>query len=589
MRAMRLALAAATLALLAGAAPSAASTLPACAYGTAVPELRGFLPKALDDAADRYAAAQPDASTRAHARSVFAAAAAAYVYGLPQVTVRATVKRFPRNELLSIAKLATPAERTVVAPNNDTAYTVGNLDLSRGPLVIDVPDTAGRYYTFELLDAFTNAFAYIGHRTTGTKAGAYALVPPGWSGTLPAGVKRIDTPSNTIFVIGRTLVRGDADMPAVKSLQQRYTATPADAWAAGERQPPVVLDDFPPTPMTTTIPAGGEFIAALDRALQIDPPPAADRCALEAMAPAGVEPPSTAPGASAAAAAEDAPPPVPALAADAAVAPRVAAGRQLVDEATDRLIAASRDANDGWLVILGWIGRYEQRYLGRSVVTKVGLGANVPEESVYPIADTDAEARPLDGAGRYVIRFPKSIPAKAFWSLTMYDADYFMVENDIHRYAIGDRTPGLRRAPDGSLTLYLQHDRPGDPAQQANWLPAPAGPFRLMLRLYEPDPTVSDGTWKPPAVERLGAPPRISALRARLAGRRLRISWRATRRGTTTLTWRGRRVAHADQPGPNAITVRRPRRGAYVIRAVPRSPDGVPGAAVLAHLRVRTG
>jgi hypothetical protein len=183
-------------------------------------------------AADRYSTGVSAAEGQ-KARTVFTAAAAAYVYGLPQVTERATVKHFPRNEILSVAALANPSVQTVVAPNVDTAYTVSWLDLTSGPLVVNVPDTGRRFYTFQFLDAFTNAFAYLGTGSTGTLSGAYVLVPPGYTGALPAGVTRIDAPSNTVWLLGRTLVKNSADLPAVKALQQQYKVTPMAAWETG--------------------------------------------------------------------------------------------------------------------------------------------------------------------------------------------------------------------------------------------------------------------------------------------------------------------------------------------------------------------
>lgn len=272
------------------------SPLAACTFGTDVPGLRGYLAGAVGSAADVYArglAADSDRQ-RAQARQAFGAAAAAYVYGLPQVSVRGTVRHFPRNEVLSINALADPSVRTVVSPNVDTAYTVSWLDLVNGPLVVNVPDTGGRYYTFQFLDAFSNAFAYVGSGSTGTAAGAYAIVPPGFTGPLPLGLTRIDAPSTTVWLLGRTLVGAAADLPAVRRLQSQYEVTPLTAWTLGARQPSVVLDRYPPT-IPRSVPTGAQFIATLNQEMTIDPPPATDDCALSAMSPAGVAVPHPTP------------------------------------------------------------------------------------------------------------------------------------------------------------------------------------------------------------------------------------------------------------------------------------------------------
>ena len=214
---------------------------------------------------------------------------AAYVYGLAPVAVRQTVQRFPENQLVSIGALVDPAVRTVVFPNVDTTYTIGRLNLSAGPRVIDVPDTAGRYYVIQLLDAYSNTFAYVGRRTTGTQPGSYAIVPRGHSGPLPAGVRRIESPTNLIWVLGRTLVRDAADLPAATQLMGGYRVTDLSYWAAGGRQPPLVLPAFPSSP-PLPIPRDLSFYDALGAALAENPPPAGDRCALRAFAAAGIGP-----------------------------------------------------------------------------------------------------------------------------------------------------------------------------------------------------------------------------------------------------------------------------------------------------------
>lgn len=504
------------------ASGSAPAPIAACAFGRDIPGLTGYLQTAVGNAADDYAnrLSGANTTTRAHARQVFAAAAAAYVYGLPQVTERATVTHFPRNEIISVAALANPRVQTVVAPNVDTAYTVAWLDLTNGPIVINVPDTGERFYTFQFLDAFTNAFSYVGSGSTGTKAGAYALVPPGYSGALPPGVTPIGAPSNTVWLLGRTLVNSTADLPAVKALQEQYEATPLTAWEQGVRQSPVVLDQYPPS-IPKTIPTGSEFIATLNDEMNIDPPSQAESCALQAMAPAGVEVPHPTAAQSLLSDLSDTAPPLPSVAGDPASSEAVSAGTaaavQIIAGADTTLNTGSRGANNGWEVLGSWVGDYGTRYLPRAIVATNLLGANTPSQSLYPTASTDVKGKPLDGAHAYTIRFSKGDlpPVHAFWSLTMYNASYFLYANPIERYAIGNRTQGLHPARDGSLTIVVQHDQPATAAARANWLPAPSGTFHLILRLYQPTQAALTGKWKPAPVlradENLG--PSITRLR----------------------------------------------------------------------------
>jgi hypothetical protein len=464
-------------------APSAAKpSVPSCALGSSAADLHGFAGPAVARAERRLSSPA--------ARRAFAAGVAAYLYGLPPVSLRATVARFPRNLIVSVGQLVNPEVRTVVAPNVDTTYTVSQLDLSGGPLVIDVPDTAGRYYVLQLLDAYSNTFAYIGRRTTGTRAAAFAVVPPGFSGPLPAGVRRIESPTALVWLLGRTLVRDQADLPAVSALMRAYRATPLASWTAGQRASSIVLSAFPTGLAPIELPRGIDFYDLLGTALSENPPPGRDACALRAFAAAGIGPgrtPSTEAHGAVRAALE--------------AAPR--AGARLLGRAVRRANAYSRRRNNGWLVPLPYIGDYGRNYLGRAVIARFALGANTRAETVYPSAFTDSRGRPLSGRHRYRVRFPRRglPPVGAFWSLTMYGRDGYLYPNPLERYAIGDRSKGLRRGRDGSLTLLLQN-RPPARRDRANWLPAPTGRFRLIMRLYEPRRSALRGSWRPPPVLR---------------------------------------------------------------------------------------
>jgi hypothetical protein len=246
-------------------------------------------------------------------------------------------------------------------------------------------------------------------------------------------------------------------------------------------------------------------------------------------------------------------PPLPTQSSDpvtsAAISAGTAAAPAIVATAETQLNAASRGVNNGWEILGNWVGAYGTRYLGRSIVATDLLAANTPQQTIYPIADTDHTGRTLDAADRYTIRFPRGDlrPVKAFWSLTMYNASYFLAANPINRYAIGDRTSALHYGADGSLTLYVQRDAPADPAARANWLPAPAGQFHLILRLYQPATAALNGAWKPPPIVRTGA---AAAGRKRPVLSRLRIvpdSFRAAASGGVLVRHHGRvRLSYRD-------------------------------------------
>ena len=486
--------------------------LPDCVYGASAPGLRGF-----EARVQRHAWAYADglsgvsAAERLTAARTFAAAEAAYVWGLPLVELHDTVRQFHlRNQVISIAALTTPETKRVVSPNVDTAYTVGWLSLTDGPLVIDVPDTHGRFYTLQLMDGWTNSFAYIGSGVTGTTAGSYLLAPPGWTGDVPAGVHLVRSPTRTVWLLGRTLVDDAEDLERVRPILEKYTATPLEAWRLGVRRPSIVFDQPPPQQPRPATPRGTDFVAALNHDTTIDPPPARQRCVLGALAPAGVEQPDPSPVAVLAADRADLLGNPPGSDADIpqnrAVEAGTRAGVRLVAQSAARYRTTTSAGNRGWSVMVDpWIGDFGRQFLGRAVIATDLLGANVPRIATYPTSYRDGRGRLLDGRHRYTITFPKGHlpPVRAFWSMTMYQRDNFLYDNEIDRYAVGDRDRGLRRNADGSLTIFVQHAKPRSAKARANWLPAPAGSFHLILRLYLPRRSALDGTYRiPPFVRR---------------------------------------------------------------------------------------
>ncbi len=427
----------------------------------------------------------------------------AYVYLYPLVMMDTTRRQavnveagkvFGRGPMNAFTHVPTfpPADfRDVVRPNFDTLYSVAWLDLTSEPIVVTVPDTHGRYYMLPMLDMWTDVFACPGKRTTGTGEGQFAVVPPGWSGWLPNGVQRIDAPTRHVWVIGRTQANGQQDYDAVHQVQAGYTITPLSQW--GQWPQPVVAAIDPAvdmkTPPMTQVNAmsGRAFFTYAAELMKVNPPHLTDQPVLARMRRLGIEPGMS----------------FDYDAADPAV--RNALDRAVTDGLANikAKVPTLAKVVNGWQIMTDSMGVYGTFYLKRAVISLVGLGANLPEDAVYPINLGDADGKPLNGANRYVLHFEQAAipPAEAFWSLTLYDAQGFPTANPLNRCAIGDRDP-LSFNPDGSLDLLIQHESPGTD-RESNWLPAPAGPFNVLLRLYAPKAPVIDGRWVPPPVRRV--------------------------------------------------------------------------------------
>lgn len=427
-----------------------------------------------------------DRSSPASGTSRADLATTGFVFGYPLVVTERTLQTFAPvvgvNHPFAQQARSNATSRTVVAPNADTLYAIAVLDLRSGPLLLTVPDIIDRYNTFQLLDAWTESFAYLGTRATGGRGGTWVLVPPGFAGALPAGVARIDVPTPQAFLLGRVLVYDDADVPNVTALSAHIAIRPLDP--AAPATPPLGAPAGPPADSGNN---GLAFWDELGDALAIDPPTTdAQRALLERLATLGVGP-----GRHPSSEVDD--PEV-----RAALEAGIALGQQRIEQALD-----------GTSTVNGWrlrtdIGTYGDDLDTRAAIARSGWGANVAAEAVYPSAVDDSSGATLDGTSSYRIHFAAGAlpPVRAFWSLTLYGPDRFFVENPLHRYALGDRSPGLVYGVDGSLDLYVGSVAPA--GREANWLPAPAGEFSLILRLYLPDDAILDGRWVPPAIERLG-------------------------------------------------------------------------------------
>ena len=434
------------------------------------------------------AAAAPSHHGSAAPKSEAALAADAFVWGYPLVVTERTLQSLARltpvNQLTFQPTRSDATTRIVVAPNTDTLYAVAPLDLRGGPFALTLPEIRGRYYSFQLLSAYTDSFAYIGTRATHGRAGTWVITPPGWRGRLPKGVTHISSPTNQMLLLGRFLVADDADVANVHALGNRMKLQTLSAMTGGATQPeppPIGQPVGTPQSVGTT---GVGFFDELGDALAINPPvDRRERRTLAGFAPLGIGParhPST-------------------EVTDPAVQAALAAGVQEGQRLIASKASALGETSNGWTTNLH-VGRYDHDALLRAFVAEIGWGANVPAEAVYASSGRDTSGAPYDGNRSYVLHFRRGElpPVNAFWSVTMYAPDRFFVANPINRYAIGDRTPGLQYGKNGSLDIYIQHDPPS--GHESNWLPAPSGPFSLSMRLYLPKPSAIEGRYRYPMV-----------------------------------------------------------------------------------------
>lgn len=427
----------------------------------------------------------------------------AYVYLYPLVSMEITRRQMtnlpagkrpgfgPMGEFAHIREFPPADFKAVVRPNFDTLYSSAWLDLTEEPMIVSVPDTDGRYYLLPLYDMWTDAFAVPGKRTSGTEAAGYAVVRPGWQGTVPDGVEVIRAPTSYVWIIGRTQTNGPADYDAVHAVQDGFAITRLSD--SGHDRSPVAAETDPSVDMQTpalqqvNAMSAAEYFGLAAELLKLHPPHVTDWSTVARIRKIGLRP------------------------GDGfefdSLDPAVRSALQDVPAAALKLMQATfpRLAKivNGWQMNTDTMGVYGDFYLKRAIVTMIGLGANQAADAVYPLNVADADGHPLDGGHDYVLHFDKDEvpPVDAFWSVTMYDAEGFQAANAINRFAIGDRDDVAYNA-DGSLDLYLQHDSPGKD-HESNWLPAPRGPLGVTMRLYAPAPEVLDGRWEPPPIRRV--------------------------------------------------------------------------------------
>jgi hypothetical protein len=414
-----------------------------------------------------------------------ASARQAYLFAYPLVLMDATrtvaLARQAANTFNHAAAFPDDRFRAVVRPNADTLYSTAWLDLAAEPVLMHVPDTHGRYYLMQIMDAWTETIAAPGKRTTGTGEKWFAIVGPNWKGVLPKNVQRIDCPTNWAWIIGRTQTNSAEDYENVHAIQRGYQLVPLSGYPNAPAAPKVpgvagspVGSPAVPPPMAVDRMTAAEFFARFNELLKQNPAHAADTAALRDVEAATRETNHD----------------------KQALEDGVAEAKAILKKSLEEAPASKEE----WGSAPANVGRYGVHYAARAVIARIGLGALPPEDAVYRNASRDISGDEFDGSKTYLMHFEKGKlpPAGAFWSLTMYDEQGYFVANPIRRFAIGDRDK-LKFNDDGSLDIRIQHDAPAD-ADKSNWLPASAGHFRLSLRMYWPGQAIIDGKWTPPAV-----------------------------------------------------------------------------------------
>ena len=460
-------------------------------------------------------AAEPITEDEAHAIGV-----EGYVYFYPLLSMDTTRKQLtnveptegaiggPPNHFANIREFPPADMKVVVRPNFDTLYSSAWLDLTKEPVVVSAPDTDGRYYLLPMLDMWTDVFASPGWRTTGTGPGNFLVAQPGWHPelrenfaefNLPEGTQRIDAPTPYVWVIGRTKTDGPSDYEAVRKIQDGYKVTPLSQWGKAPEPAKVTIDPSidmktPPKVQVDTASAGDYFGRAAEL-MKLHPPHMTDQPIIARLKRIGFEPGKSFDLSKA--------------------SPTVQKALATVPQDAQALMAwkipTLGRVTNGWSMNTETMGVYGNDYLKRAVIAQQGLGANLPQDAIYPFNLGDASGQPLDGKNRYAIHFDKDQipPTDAFWSITLYDDQGFQVANPMNRFAVSSWMP-FKYNTDGSLDLYFQNDNPGAD-KEWNWLPAPEGPYTLTMRLYAPKAAALTGKWNPPPVTKTAAVSPIAA------------------------------------------------------------------------------
>lgn len=428
------------------------------------------------------------------ADSAKAIAKEAWIYGFPlamnyrSMSLYALDSSYPDyaggfNKFKHYAKSFTPKDTAVITPNNDTPYSWAILNLADEPIVLEVPDVSDRYYSFQLIDLYTFNFAYVGSRATGTKAGKYLIAGPDWKGEKPSGIdKVIQSETDLVTLLGRTELKMDpSDIENVKKLQSQYKLIPLHEFTkqAGPAHKEYLMpyQKFKQADLDSAA-----FIGLLSNLLQYTSVNPKEKELRAKFAKIGIVPANT----------FDPKAYTPEVL--KAINEGVKEAEKELKEGTDKL----ENATD----LFGTREMLNGDYLKRALGAAAGLFGNTKEEAIYIGTRSDKANNFLSGKNNYIIRFPKgqTPPDKYFWSITIYELpSRYLVSNPINRYSIGDRTTGLQYEPNGDLIIYMQHNAPK--GKESNWLPTPADAFYYLIRIYGPDESILNGTWKAPQPE----------------------------------------------------------------------------------------
>lgn len=449
--------------------------------------------------------------------SLASAASDVYIYGLAPVLANITEQidtnvssqsnstgQSPANQFANERTYPTPTDSVIVRPNADTLYSTAWLNLANGPLVLQTPNTGSNFELFQFLDAYTNTFAGIGTRTTGSGAQSVLIAGPNWAGTVPQGLTLIKASTNTVWIIGRIAVpqdsNGDPEYGPINALQAQISLEPLTNYLQGGTYTPPT--NVAITPLSSGLSAtetddqnvlglsAQQYFTLLSQVLKVNPPPATDNAIISELAEFNLGPGqhfnwSTLTSAQ-----------------QTALTQGQLLGEQRLVTDGQTGVGVTEVTSTNWTERLqdGEIGDYGTNYDARAVIAYGGLGANLPEDAIYPSTSVDSNGNALNGANDYEITFPvgELPPAGAFWSLTVYNSSGYFVSNPINRYSIGSLDSGLQYNSDGSLTIYLQNTEPA--GGTSNWLPTPTDAFNVTLRVYDPAESALTGEWIPPAI-----------------------------------------------------------------------------------------
>jgi hypothetical protein len=439
--------------------------------------------------------------TPAEARAI---AKEAYIYGFPMVdnyriqhaywVDRANPEyKAPFNQLWNSTRLFSPADKAIQTPNSDTLYSFIGADLRSEPLVLTVPAIEKeRYFSVQLIDYYTFNFDYIGTRTTGNGGGSFLLAGPGWKGETPKGIDKVfRSETELVFPAYRTQLFNPGDIDNVRKVQAGYKVQPLSAFLGQPASAAAAAIDFikPLTPAQQR--NSPEFFSILNFVLQFCPTVPSETDLVARFARIGIGAGKT----------FDVSKLSPEL--------KTAIDQGMADAWVD-FAGLKKEFDEGKVVagdVFGTRQYLKNNYLYRMAAAVLGIYGNSKQEAMYPAYYVDATKQKLDGANRYTLRFaPGQLPpVNAFWSLTMYEEPAsLLVANPLNRYLINSpMLPQLHKDADGGLTLIVQNESPGKD-KEANWLPAPKGPFSTIMRLYWPKDEATEGKWKQPPLQRAG-------------------------------------------------------------------------------------